>query len=83
MLGKQRWKFLTNPNALVSLVFKTRYFPIWDFLSAGLGNRPSYVWQSIHAAQMVGREGCRWTLGNSCSVKIFSESWLRDEHNAT
>ncbi|CAN0827458.1 Putative ribonuclease H protein At1g65750 [Linum grandiflorum] len=81
MLGKQGWKFLTNPNALVSRVFKAKYFPRGDFLSAGLGNRPSYVWRSIHAAQMVVREGCRWRLGDGRSIKVFSEPWLREEQN--
>ncbi|CAN0853040.1 Putative ribonuclease H protein At1g65750, partial [Linum grandiflorum] len=70
-----------NPDALVSRVFKAKYFPRGDFLSAGLGNRPSYVWRSIHAAQMVVGEGCRWRLGDGRSVKVFSEPWLREEQN--
>ncbi|CAN0846980.1 hypothetical protein LINGRAHAP2_LOCUS4739, partial [Linum grandiflorum] len=55
------------------LVFKARYFPRRDFLSARLGNLPTYVWRSIHAAQMVVREGCRWSLGDGRSVKVFLE----------
>jgi len=27
MLGKQGWKFQTEPNSLVSRIFKARYFP--------------------------------------------------------
>ncbi|CAN0893012.1 Uncharacterized mitochondrial protein AtMg00310 [Linum grandiflorum] len=65
----------------LAMVFKAKYFPRGDFLSTRLGNRPSYVWRSIHAAQMVVREGCRWRLRDGRSVKVFSEPWLREEQN--
>ncbi|CAN0845734.1 Uncharacterized mitochondrial protein AtMg00310 [Linum grandiflorum] len=81
MLGKQGWKFLSNPDALVSRVFKAKYFRQGDFLSARLGNRPSYVWRSILAAQQVVRKGCRWRLGDGRGIKIFEEPWLRDDTN--
>lgn len=28
MLGKQGWRFITNPNIMVSKVYKARYFPL-------------------------------------------------------
>lgn len=43
MLGKQGWRFIKNPGSLVTKVFKARYFPIGDFLSAALGDNLSYV----------------------------------------
>ncbi|CAN1318259.1 Putative ribonuclease H protein At1g65750 [Linum perenne] len=49
----QGWKFQTQPNALVTRIFKARYFPRGDFLSAPKGNGPSYVWQSIRRTQVV------------------------------
>src|SRR4030042_159781 len=33
MLGKPGWKFMTEPNTLVSRIFKSRYFPNCTFLS--------------------------------------------------
>ncbi|CAN0859236.1 Uncharacterized mitochondrial protein AtMg00310 [Linum grandiflorum] len=81
MMGKQGWEFLSTPNALVSRVFKAKYFCQWDFLSVNLGNRPSYVWRSIQAAQEVVRGGCRWRLGSGLSIRGFTESWLTDENN--
>ncbi|CAN1778200.1 Uncharacterized mitochondrial protein AtMg00310 [Linum perenne] len=81
MLGKQGWKFLSQPDALVTKVFKARYFPKWDFLSAPLGNGPSYVWQSIRKSQEVVRRGSRWRLGNGERVRVWGEQWLRDDEN--
>ena len=47
MLGKQGWRFLTNPDSLVSKVYKARYFPGGNFLDAILGNNPIFIWRSI------------------------------------
>jgi hypothetical protein len=47
MLGKQAWKFLSEPQSLVSRIFKARYFPTRSFLNANIGHNPSYVWRSI------------------------------------
>src|SRR4030067_946497 len=53
MLGKQGWKFMSEPDSLVSRIFKARYFPHSDYLSASLGNNPSYVWRSILEARFI------------------------------
>ncbi|CAN0884583.1 Uncharacterized mitochondrial protein AtMg00310 [Linum grandiflorum] len=81
MLVKQGWQFLSDPNVLVSQVFKAKYFLKGDFLSAKLGYRPSYVWRSINAAQEMVRDGCHWRIGDGHTAKVFGEPWLRDEHN--
>lgn len=47
LLAKQKWRFITKPNSLISRVFKAKYFPISNFMHANLGNNPSYVWKSI------------------------------------
>jgi len=36
MLGKQAWKFMSEPHSLVSRIFKVRYFPNNSFMSASL-----------------------------------------------
>jgi hypothetical protein len=43
MLAKQGWRIIQNPSSLMAEVFKAKYFPHGDFLSASLGNRPSFA----------------------------------------
>uniref|UniRef100_A0A803QQJ5 Reverse transcriptase n=1 Tax=Cannabis sativa TaxID=3483 RepID=A0A803QQJ5_CANSA len=51
LLGKQSWRLLMHDSALVTKVFKARYFPNSSFLAAQLGNNPSYVWRSLFATK--------------------------------
>jgi hypothetical protein len=82
MLGKQGWKLLTNHDTILYKVFKAKYYPNEGFLEANLGHNPSYIWRSIHASQVVVRSGLRWRLGNGESIHVWSQPWLRDDHNA-
>lgn len=58
MLSKG-WKFLTYPEALMTRVFKARYFPNCSFLEASSGSNPSFVWTSIQESQWLLCEGSR------------------------
>jgi len=44
LLGKQGWKFITEPDSLVAHIFKARYFPTGSYLMAQIDHNPSYVW---------------------------------------
>ncbi|XP_060966250.1 uncharacterized mitochondrial protein AtMg00310-like [Cannabis sativa] len=81
LLGKQGWRFLTRPESLVSRIFKARYFSNGTFLSASLGNNPSFVWRSVWEAQALVRAGVRWSVGNGASIDVLNEPWLPDQHN--
>ncbi|VFQ76993.1 unnamed protein product [Cuscuta campestris] len=70
MLGKQGWRLLTQPDALVSRVFKARYFPTTSFLEAKLGGTPSYCWRSILVAQPLIRVGARRRIGNGSDTLV-------------
>ena len=76
LLTKQGWRLQTNTSSLVHRVFKARYFPEIDFLSADLGPRPSYAWRSIIAAQRIVQHGYRWQVGDGNSIKLWSDKWL-------
>ncbi|CAM8963080.1 unnamed protein product [Rhodiola kirilowii] len=60
MLAKQGWRLLTEPDLLFTRLFKAKYFPDSDFLSAGLGSRPSYAWRGINEVASIVRYGAEW-----------------------
>ncbi|KAM6553480.1 hypothetical protein CsatB_014242 [Cannabis sativa] len=81
MLAKQGWRFLVSPTSLASRVFQAKYYPNSDFLSAELGNNPSFVWRSIWSAQSLVKLGCQRTIGNGMSTSILKHPWLPDPVN--
>ncbi|XP_060964662.1 uncharacterized protein LOC133033663 [Cannabis sativa] len=76
MLGKQGWRLLFNIDSLASKVFKARYFPHGDYLSAELGSNPSFIWSSIFAAKDTVKLGLRKRIGPGTSVQITIDPWL-------
>uniref|UniRef100_A0A803PEE1 Reverse transcriptase domain-containing protein n=1 Tax=Cannabis sativa TaxID=3483 RepID=A0A803PEE1_CANSA len=81
LLGKQGWRLLSRPNSLVARVYKARYFPNESFLTAQLGNNPSFVWRSIWEAQDIVRKGTRWQVGDGGSISVLGDPWLPDADN--
>jgi len=76
MLGKQGWKFITEPNSLVARIFKAQYFPSGSYLTATLGHNPSYVWRSIMRARFIVRGGAKWSIDTGANISILNEPWL-------
>ncbi|XP_073063943.1 uncharacterized mitochondrial protein AtMg00310-like [Primulina eburnea] len=81
MLGKKRWKFLSNPDALICKVFKAKHYPNGDFLNAKLGNNPSFVWKSIWSSRVLLEKGIRWKIGDGRKIRVWNEPWLREASN--
>ncbi|CAN1273582.1 Putative ribonuclease H protein At1g65750 [Linum perenne] len=81
MLGKQGWKFTSDSNALVTKVFKAKYFPRRNFLSAKEGSCPSLVWKSIWSSQQVLNRGARWRIGDGVNTRAWDQPWIRDDDN--
>ncbi|XP_031099874.1 uncharacterized protein LOC116004082 [Ipomoea triloba] len=79
MLGKQVWRFLTNPHSLVARIYKARYFPKSSFIDASVGGCPSYCWRSIMAAHDLVCSGVRRRIGNGKSTLIWGHPWLPDD----
>ncbi|XP_060965673.1 uncharacterized protein LOC115711034 [Cannabis sativa] len=76
MLGKQGWRLLFRHDSLVSKVFKARYYPQGDYLSAELGSNPSFIWSSIFAAKDTVKLGLRKGIGSGLTVQITTDPWL-------
>lgn len=76
MLGKIGWHFVAEPQALVSRVYKAKYFPHSHFLDASLGNSPIYTWASIFEAKDLIRRGVRWKVGSGNQIRIWGSSWV-------
>ncbi|KAL8125340.1 hypothetical protein AgCh_012870 [Apium graveolens] len=81
MLGKQGWRIITNPNTLVSRLYKARYFVDTDFLNASRGHNPSFIWRSILEARDLLKEGIRWRVGSGETILIRDQPWLLLEDN--
>ena len=76
LLAKQGWQILSNPNSLVSWVYKAKYFPHDDVLNSKKGSNLSYVWRSIHNNLKIIRKGTRWRVGNNKRIHIWEDRWL-------
>ncbi|KAM6569080.1 hypothetical protein CsatB_017065 [Cannabis sativa] len=76
MLAKQGWRLLCKPDSLAGKIYKARYYPHSDFLTAELGNNPSFVWRSIWSSQDLLRSGIRRTIGTGTNVNILQHPWL-------
>lgn len=57
LLAKQVWRMISQPNLLVSKIFKARYFKDMDIMHVGLGNNPSFTWRSLCWGRELIREG--------------------------
>lgn len=71
LLVKMGWRLMTDHDSLVCKVLKARYFPDEDFLSAHIGENPSYTWSSIHATQGLLRKGVRWKVRTSSRISAW------------
>ncbi|VFQ73207.1 unnamed protein product [Cuscuta campestris] len=81
MIGKQGWRLLTKPEALVTKVFKAMYFPKTSFLEAQLGSNPSYCWRSILEAKNLISNGVRKRIGDGSNTLVWGDPWLADRVN--
>lgn len=79
LLGKHIWNFTSNPQSLVSRVFKAKYFPNTHILRAKKGQNPSFIWQGILTAMETLRTGYRWVVGNGRNIQATTNQWIRSK----
>ncbi|XP_026442835.1 uncharacterized protein LOC113342538 [Papaver somniferum] len=49
MLAINAWRIIENPDCLLSITFKARYFPRTGFLNAKCPANCSWTWKRLHA----------------------------------
>lgn len=76
MLAKQVWRLIHNTQSLFYQVYKVRYFPYCSFMSAELGNNPSFVWRSLLQAKDIIQAGSRWQIGDGATIGVSAHKWL-------
>lgn len=77
LLGKHCWRFMHQPQALVSRVFKASYFADTYFQKASKGSGGSYIWSGLHTAKESLIEGFRWVVGDGEQIVAVKDPWLR------
>lgn len=81
LLGKHCWKFITNPQSLVTRVFKARYYPDSHFLQAKREGGASYIWSGIWEAKEALGRGFRWVLGDGETISAHRDPWLKGKND--
>lgn len=71
----------SQPETLVSRIFKARYYRMGEFYTAELGHNPSFIWRSVLEVRDVGRMGARRRVGNGEEINIINDPWLPCEDN--
>uniref|UniRef100_A0A803Q372 Uncharacterized protein n=1 Tax=Cannabis sativa TaxID=3483 RepID=A0A803Q372_CANSA len=80
-LGKQEWCLLTQPSSLVARIYKARYYSRGSFLTATVGEYPSFIWRSIMEAQPLVLSGIQRSIGAGSTVSILHDPWLNCVEN--
>lgn len=76
LLAKQVWNMITNPESLVSKVFKARYFKYVDIMDAAIGANPSYIWRSLLWSRDILKTGTFWKIRNGESINARKDKWI-------
>ena len=81
MLVKLGWKLITDSNAFVSYILKSKYFPQGDFLNAKVWQNPSYTWKSIFTTREILQNDYRWLNWNGGNISVWNDPCLKDPTN--
>jgi hypothetical protein len=57
LLAKQSWRLMQNPHSVAAKVISAKYYHRGSFMSAKVGNKPSYAWQNISAGWELFQKG--------------------------
>ncbi|XP_019051395.1 PREDICTED: uncharacterized protein LOC109113919 [Nelumbo nucifera] len=75
-LAKQAWRIVSNPNSLLAMVLKGRYFKNGSFFQATVPPCSSLGWRSLIKGREVLQKGLFWQIGNGNSINFLTDPWL-------
>lgn len=70
LLTKQCWQLWNCLDSLMARIMKAKYNSRTIVLDSEVGNKPSYIWRSIHSSHALVKEGLIWRIGNGEKVDI-------------
>lgn len=73
LLAKQVWRFLMNPNLLVSKVLRAKYYKNLGLLKAKIPKNKSWFWRRIVAAREIIEKGMRKRVGDGQTINIWND----------
>ena len=76
LLGKHRWRCITNPDSLCARVMKGRYFPDGEFMQASVPRVSSAVWRAIVVGREALQPGLLRRVRNGQSISIWEDKWI-------
>lgn len=78
LLVKQAWRIVDEPNSLLSLFFKNRYFENGEFLQAPSGTRPSFAWKSMLFGRELLKKSLHKSIGDGKNTLVWVDNGLYD-----
>lgn len=59
-LTKQIWRLMENPNSLVGVILKSKYFSSSNVLSTKLGHNHSHIWHGFKESIFLVKASMLW-----------------------
>ena len=76
LLAKQWWRLLKDLESIMEQILKAKYFKNVPFLSAQLGNIPSFAWRSLLSTKELFIASLIWRMGDGESICIWGDRWI-------
>jgi hypothetical protein len=76
LLAKQCWRLWKEEDSIMAKIMKGKYYPRGTVLDSQLGNKPSFIWRSIHCSRNLVQDGLIWRIGDGSKVHIWGDKWL-------
>ncbi|XP_060969636.1 uncharacterized protein LOC115702106 [Cannabis sativa] len=78
---KQGWRLLLYEDSLVGRIYRARYYPNGNFLTAEIGDNPSFIWRNVFESQQLVRDGARRRIGSGMFTLVLNVPWLISDVN--